>query len=499
VSVSPSPRSLSRLAPGLFAGAAVVALGAADGGYFATSWGAAAIALLAAGAAALALRPRVELARASLLVLTLLGAFVLWALVSLLWTESVPLTALEVQRGVLYVAAFAAAALVASRGSAPAVTGGLLAGIAVLAAWNLVHRALGVERPEEIGALAEPLGYENSLGILVAMGLVLALPLVAERRTRPAGLAAAVLLAIDLAATESRGAVAALAVGVAVALLARRAPTLARAAVVTGVVAVLVAGATTQPRSDYWRVALDQAASAPLTGTGAGTWSRSWLEHRELLQAARDAHSLPLETLAELGAGGLLLVGAALAVPLAGLGRALTRHAAAAAGAYAAFVVHAAVDWDWEVPAVTVAALFCAAALLGDAPARVVTLGSRARTAAFAGAVALACLAAVAHLGNVTTAAARDALAAGSFDQARREARRAERLAPWAAEPWLVRGESELALGDQDAAARSFRRALDRDEGDPEAWLALARAVDGEARAQAVAEAERRNPLGLGG
>ena len=35
----------------------------------------------------------------------------------------------------------------------------------------------------------------------------------------------------------------------------------------------------------------------------------------------------------------------------------------AAAGAYAAFLVHAGLDWDWELPAVVVAALCCAAAV----------------------------------------------------------------------------------------------------------------------------------------
>ena len=35
-----------------------------------------------------------------------------------------------------------------------------------------------------------------------------------------------------------------------------------------------------------------------------------------------------------------------------------------AGAAYLAFLVHAGIDWDWEMPAVTLAALGCAAALL---------------------------------------------------------------------------------------------------------------------------------------
>ena len=35
-----------------------------------------------------------------------------------------------------------------------------------------------------------------------------------------------------------------------------------------------------------------------------------------------------------------------------------------AAGAYAAYLVHTGVDWDWELPAVTLAGLLCGAAIL---------------------------------------------------------------------------------------------------------------------------------------
>jgi peptidoglycan/LPS O-acetylase OafA/YrhL len=37
---------------------------------------------------------------------------------------------------------------------------------------------------------------------------------------------------------------------------------------------------------------------------------------------------------------------------------------AAAAAGYVAFVLHAGIDWDWEMPATTLAGLFCGAALL---------------------------------------------------------------------------------------------------------------------------------------
>jgi len=61
-------------------------------------------------------------------------------------------------------------------------------------------------------------------------------------------------------------------------------------------------------RSDYWSVAWDDFVDHPLLGSGAGSYQREWLEHRPADLPARDAHSLYLEALAELGPVGLLLL-----------------------------------------------------------------------------------------------------------------------------------------------------------------------------------------------
>ena len=104
----------------------------------------------------------------------------------------------------------------------------------------------------------------------------------------------------------------------------------------------------------------------PLLGTGAGTFGRYWAASGKALDlgGALDAHSLYLETLAELGPLGLSLLLAMLLAPLRGaLARRRTPYVPAAVGAYAAFLVHAGLDWDWELPAVVVAALCCAGAV----------------------------------------------------------------------------------------------------------------------------------------
>ena len=71
----------------------------------------------------------------------------------------------------------------------------------------------------------------------------------------------------------------------------------------------LAAGATRlatlqSNRYAYWRVALRAFGDEPLRGVGAGGWAVYWLRYRTITEFAQDAHSLPLQTLAELGVVG---------------------------------------------------------------------------------------------------------------------------------------------------------------------------------------------------
>jgi hypothetical protein len=135
--------------------------------------------------------------------------------------------------------------------------------------------------------------------------------------------------------------------------------------VLGGAGAVAHSGAT-EPRASYYHVAWhNEFLAHPVLGTGAATFGRYWLRSGKPVDfgGALDAHSLYLETLAELGPVGLLLLLAMLLAPLRGaLARRRAPYVPAAVAAYAAFLVHAGLDWDWEVPAVVVAALCCAGA-----------------------------------------------------------------------------------------------------------------------------------------
>ncbi len=132
-------------------------------------------------------------------------------------------------------------------------------------------------------------------------------------------------------------------------------------------------GSLDSNRYEYWKVAARAFADHPLIGLGSSGFRVAWQRERPIPEPAADAHSLYIETFAELG----LVGAAALAAFLAGLGlsgaAARRRHPRLVAGwiaALAAFAVHAALDWDWEMPALSLVALLLAGALIaaGDEP-----------------------------------------------------------------------------------------------------------------------------------
>ena len=591
-------------------------LGAVDGGYFPGDWGLATLAFTLVAASAVLIADLPLPGRLELAFVGGLAALALWALLSTAWSPGATAQVLEAERGLLYVAAAAAAILLLSfREAFAALLGGVLAGAVAVALYGLATRLYpgrvgGAYDPSSGYQLAEPLGYWNALGILSALGLLLAGGFAAHSGRLairvPAAMSLVVLLP-TLYFTFSRGALVALVVGaivqiavdsrrarllattlvlgapalvavylasryhalttagdslttaqregrelstilvvlvlvaaaaaVALHLLERRLHFSARAgrllvaavcgmAVLASLGAIAAAGgpvtvvervsdsfsrspapgdgdlqrrllsASGNGRSDYWRVARTMVADEPLLGAGAGSFEAHWFRERAVAFHARDAHNLYLETLAELGPVGLALLLATLALPLLAL-PAVRRfaYAPAAVGAFAAYLVHAGVDWDWEVPAVTVPAIFCAAVLLArsrpDEPPWV-TGGRRAATLALL--APLAAVALVAHVGN--RAAAASIAAIESEDPARglAEAKRAAAWAPWSEEPWQLRGEAELGLGDEAAARRSLAEALERNPDSWSVWFDLAVASRGPEREQALDRASALNP-----
>jgi hypothetical protein len=599
---------------GLAACVAVGAFGFANGGYFPVSWGWGGLALLALVALALAVGVSTELGLLDLLFLGGFAATTGWIALSLLWTTVVPATVLEVERVVVYLAAVAAGVLLLRRRSVASVVVGLWFAQAAVATYALVTRLF----PDRFGTfdpitgyrLSEPLGYWNALGILCALGWLLAVGLAARSGPLVRCLAAGstVIFVLALYFTYSRAGWIALFVGlaVAIALDTRRLQLITTALVLAPWAITAIAVASTSPalthqsaalsaasrdghglaviaiglvvaasltilvvdwlsavvsvphgvqrvyagtllfllaallivifgrygfpptlarkaydsfsvtastgddlnnrlfnlsgsgRSENWHTAWQEVTAHPVLGGGAGSYAQFWAQHRRVDWTMHDAHNLYLETLAELGPVGLVLLLLTLLVPFGAVRRARRSPlAAVACGAYVAFLLHAALDWDWEMPALTLIGLFCAIVLLAagrrDPEAR--PLSSRVRVGGAAAVTGLFAFALIALLGNSAVSASSKSADAGHYARAESQARNAVSLLPWSAEPWRRLGEAQALSGDLAAARVSFRRAIEKDRRDWTLWYELAAASRGAEKQQALAEASRLNPL----
>jgi hypothetical protein len=129
-------------------------------------------------------------------------------------------------------------------------------------------------------------------------------------------------------------------------------------------------------RYEYWRVAVAAFRDAPIAGLGAGGFRVEWLRQRPIPEAVKDTHSLVLEVAAELGLVGLIAFTLAIGGVAAAAHQGVRRRRLEAAGAVAAtlaWFLHASIDWDWQLPAVTLPAIVLAGGLIalaeGESPA----------------------------------------------------------------------------------------------------------------------------------
>jgi O-antigen ligase len=328
----------------------VVVFAAAQGGFFPSSWRAGSV-VLSAFSFLLLLWAPARRTTATAYLFVPLAAFAAISLASVAWSPDPSASLLDVQRTLLYLAGLAGFAL-----AGEGLVGGVALGAGVVGAWALADRAVaGVHvDPYEGTLLTGPIGYANGLGALAAIGLVVCVGLALQHR-RPVFASPLVLLGPVLLLTNSRAAILAAVLGGAVALALWRRQRALAALLVVGAAAALAAILVCTPsflgdRAAYWDAARATAAAHPFGGSGAGTFG---VVHQHA-PYARDAHSLYLQAFSELGVVGLVLVVALLAYPLV---VAIRGGSVVPAAGLTVFAFHAGVDWDWQLPVVTLAAL----------------------------------------------------------------------------------------------------------------------------------------------
>jgi tetratricopeptide (TPR) repeat protein len=223
-------------------------------------------------------------------------------------------------------------------------------------------------------------------------------------------------------------------------------------------------------RYDFWRLGLQLGRDHPLKGIGAENFQEDYLAQGHSSEQPRYTHSLELEAFSQLGVPGFLLLAGALGVAVAAALR--SRRAPGAAlplsiclGVFTYWLLHASLDWLWEIPAVTGLALALLAAGAGSAsPPRAVAGGVR-RDAAAGGAVLLLLAFASLALPWVAELYVRGASRNWVGDPAGALERldRAERLNPLSPRAQLTSATISLRLGNETAAARFFSEALERE------------------------------------
>jgi hypothetical protein len=167
-------------------------------------------------------------------------------------------------------------------------------------------------------------------------------------------------------------------------------------------------------------------------------------------------------------------------------------------GAYVAFVAHAAIDWDWELPAITVTGLLCGALLVVAArdERSPLVLGSGWRGPLLIPVLAAFAFSFVGLVGNRADAAASLAASHGDWTTAGAQARRAGGWAPWSADALVLQADAASAAGNTTAARLLLREAVGRDRHDFDLWRRLAAVTTGPERSRALARAAELNPLG---
>jgi O-antigen ligase len=256
-------------------------------------------------------------------------------------------------------------------------------------------------------------------------------------------------------------------------------------------------------RTPLWQVALRGFSASSLHGVGAGMYQTLWDRERSQFGYVVNAHSLYLQAMAELGVPGLLLllvlVGATiLGLALRARGRQRTLYGALLAVAVV-WVLHAGVDWDWEMPVATIG-FFAIAGLALSGRGRIGSGWIPSHNTRVV--IALLCLATVvlpvSIIGSQTRLGqAEHALYASDCAAATPAALSSIGWLDVRPEPYEIVGFCDIQRGQPRLAITAMREARSNDPGSWETYYALAIAqasagIDPHANTE---QALRMNPL----
>jgi hypothetical protein len=235
-------------------------------------------------------------------------------------------------------------------------------------------------------------------------------------------------------------------------------------------------------RYQYWESAVDAADAHPLNGIGAGTFEYWWAEHATISGFIRNAHSLWMESLAELGYVGLALIVALFGVPLAAGACRLRSFsaqdrvvAAAALAGLAAFCVSATFDWVWQITVLPVCALLLGGVVVAPVRQAGVNSSRLRRSCLVVAAAAALALIALPLAGLVSVRASQAAAQRADLSAALDQAATARDVQPYAATPPIQEALVLEQAGDLRGAAAAARRATVAESKNWRTWLVLSR------------------------
>lgn len=255
-------------------------------------------------------------------------------------------------------------------------------------------------------------------------------------------------------------------------------------------------------RLDLWKAALHQFSHHVLVGEGAGTFQSYYAQHRSVPAVVVDTHSLYFQTLGEDGLMGIILLAIALVSILGALfwrwrGPHRTVYAALLAAAIA-WAVHNAVDWDWQMPAVTLWLFAVGGLALAARREKVPRVVSNvSRTALAASFLVLAVAPLLIGFSYQRLRAAGNAFVAGNCVSAKDRALSSMSLLAVRPEAYEILGYCDLKQSYPVEALTAMRQAGSYDQQDWEYHygLAIALAANGQNPMAEARRALQLNPL----